>query len=149
MGCAHHSGRWWAQPALRRKQQPAGGFEEVDHVVQKAGGRRAIDKSMIVGQRKRHHQANGDLVSVTQKVRTPLALNQKVLVIAGNQARVVPDYTLPPDITAAKAPEPVKPAEAVKPEAALPGQAKPEAALPDQAKPAASLPATADEPKVP
>jgi outer membrane lipoprotein SlyB len=36
---------------------------------------------------------NGDLVSVTQKDTVPLALGQQVLVIAGNQARVVPDYT--------------------------------------------------------
>jgi outer membrane lipoprotein SlyB len=39
-------------------------------------------------------KGNGDLVSVTQKDVTPLALGQKVLVIAGNQARVVPDYTV-------------------------------------------------------
>jgi outer membrane lipoprotein SlyB len=38
--------------------------------------------------------AGGDLVSVTQKDTTPLALGQHVLVIAGNQARVVPDYTV-------------------------------------------------------
>jgi outer membrane lipoprotein SlyB len=41
-------------------------------------------------------KANGELVSVTQKDKTPLALGQKVLVIAGTQARVVPDYTVPP-----------------------------------------------------
>lgn len=35
----------------------------------------------------------GDLVSITQKDQVPLALGEKVLVIAGNQARVVPDYT--------------------------------------------------------
>src|ERR1700760_2857569 len=40
-------------------------------------------------------KTNGDLVSVTQKDKTPLALGQKVLVIAGTQARVVPDYTVP------------------------------------------------------
>jgi outer membrane lipoprotein SlyB len=39
-------------------------------------------------------KGNGDLVSVTQKDKVPLALGQKVLVIAGNQARVVPDYTV-------------------------------------------------------
>jgi outer membrane lipoprotein SlyB len=44
---------------------------------------------------------NGDLVSVTQKDTVPLALGQKVLVIAGTQARVVPDYTVPIE-TAAK-----------------------------------------------
>jgi outer membrane lipoprotein SlyB len=38
---------------------------------------------------------NGDLLSVTQKDAEPLTINQKVLVIAGNQARVVPDYTVP------------------------------------------------------
>ena len=38
---------------------------------------------------------NGDLVSVTQKDPTALALGQKVLVIAGAQARIVPDYTVP------------------------------------------------------
>lgn len=49
---------------------------------------------------------NGDLVSVTQKDKVPLALGQRVLVIAGNQARVVPDYTVPPDVSATKfAPE--------------------------------------------
>lgn len=51
---------------------------------------------------------NGDLVSVTQKDKTALALGQKVLVIAGNQARVVPDYTVPP-VVAAKSVEPVDP----------------------------------------
>ncbi len=38
---------------------------------------------------------NGDLLSVTQKDAEPLAIGQKVLVIAGNQARVVPDYIAP------------------------------------------------------
>jgi outer membrane lipoprotein SlyB len=38
---------------------------------------------------------NGDLLSVTQKDEVPLVIGQKVLVIAGNQARVVPDYTTP------------------------------------------------------
>jgi outer membrane lipoprotein SlyB len=54
---------------------------------------------------------NGDLVSVTQKDEVPLALGQKVLVIAGNQARVVPDYTVsdratPPKKAATDAPAP-------------------------------------------
>ena len=43
---------------------------------------------------------NGDLLSVTQKDTEPLAIGQKVLVIAGNQARVVPDYTVPVQDTA-------------------------------------------------
>jgi outer membrane lipoprotein SlyB len=35
---------------------------------------------------------DGDLVSVTQREQRPLPIGQRVLVIAGNQARVVPDY---------------------------------------------------------
>ena len=38
-----------------------------------------------------------ELVSVTQKDAVALALGQHVLVIAGNQARIVPDYTVNPD----------------------------------------------------
>jgi outer membrane lipoprotein SlyB len=52
-------------------------------------------------------KANGDLLSVTQKDEVPLSIGQKVLVISGNQARVVPDYT----VTL----EPPKPAETPKP----------------------------------
>jgi outer membrane lipoprotein SlyB len=37
--------------------------------------------------------AKGDLLSVTQADTTPLAIGQNVLLIAGNQARIVPDYT--------------------------------------------------------
>jgi outer membrane lipoprotein SlyB len=42
-------------------------------------------------------KANGDLVSVAQKDEKPLFVGQKVLVIAGAQARIVPDYTVPFD----------------------------------------------------
>ncbi|HUB13408.1 MAG TPA: hypothetical protein VMB34_15775 [Acetobacteraceae bacterium] len=53
-------------------------------------------------------QTDGSLVSVTQRDKVPLALGQKVLVIAGRQARVVPDYTvwLPglPPVAATKLP---------------------------------------------
>ena len=37
---------------------------------------------------------NGELISVTQKDDAPLSLGQKVLVIAGSQARIVADYTV-------------------------------------------------------
>lgn len=48
-------------------------------------------------------EAKGDLVSVTQRDSVPLAIGQKVLVIAGKQARVVADYTVPlPEQTAVK-----------------------------------------------
>ena len=54
-------------------------------------------------------KGNGELVSVTQKDVTPLALGQHVLVIAGNQARIVADYTVPPTDPAPKPPAPAAP----------------------------------------
>lgn len=41
---------------------------------------------------------NNELISVTQKDAAPLAVGQKVLVIAGSQARIVADYTVPEDM---------------------------------------------------
>jgi outer membrane lipoprotein SlyB len=46
-------------------------------------------------------KGNGDLLSVTQRQRYPLELGQKVLVIMGPQARVVPDYSVIPEQTSA------------------------------------------------
>ena len=40
---------------------------------------------------------NGELLSVTQKDTAALTIGEKVLVIAGPQARVVRDYTVPAD----------------------------------------------------
>ena len=54
-------------------------------------------------------KAGGELVSVTQKDPEPLPLGRKVLVIAGSQARIVADYTVPEEKpVAAATPEPVK-----------------------------------------
>ncbi len=39
----------------------------------------------------------GDLISVTQKDETPLPVGLKVLVIEGKQARIVADYSVPPE----------------------------------------------------
>jgi outer membrane lipoprotein SlyB len=77
---------------------------------------------------------NGDLLSVTQKDAEPLAVGQKVLVIAGNQARVVPDYTVPVQ-------EPAKQA------AAAPHDAPTATAPPPAPVAAVPLPAP-DQPKV-
>lgn len=44
-------------------------------------------------------KTGGEMVSVTQKDPQPLELGQKVLVIAGTQARIVPDYTVPAPVT--------------------------------------------------
>jgi outer membrane lipoprotein SlyB len=38
---------------------------------------------------------NNDLLSVTQKDETPLSIGEHVLIIAGPQARIVRDYTVP------------------------------------------------------
>jgi len=46
---------------------------------------------------------NGDMISVTQKDEKALPVGQKVLVIGGAQARIVPDYTVPFDAPKAAA----------------------------------------------
>jgi len=91
------------------------------------------------------HKPNGDLVSVTQKDKTPLALGQKVLVIAGTQARVVPDYTVPPLTPTAKTAEAAK-ADTVKADTvkADTGSTEPKPADPKQAD--APLPAATQDP---
>jgi outer membrane lipoprotein SlyB len=88
---------------------------------------------------------NGDLVSVTQRDKTPLVLGEKVLVIAGNQARVVPDYTVPPLSPPAKANETAKAdakAADAKPGDTKPGDGQPTVpmptAMPADAKPIAA-----------
>ena len=69
---------------------------------------------------------NGDMISVTQKDKDPLAVGQIVLVIAGNQARIVPDYTTPEPaptlapIVVTPLPAPVAAAPAPAPPFALP-----------------------------
>ncbi len=62
-------------------------------------------------------KSNGDLLSLTQKEPQPLPIGQKVLVITGSQARIVPDYSSPADSAAAKA-DPVK-ADSAKTETAV------------------------------
>src|SRR5882724_5642570 len=84
---------------------------------------------------------NGEMLSVTQREKTPIPLGQKVLVITGNQARIVPDYLVPP-------PEPEKAAEK-KPET----EKKPEAEKKPETAPPAESPApvapAAETPPVP
>lgn len=64
----------------------------------------------------------GEMLSVTQSDTTPLAIGQNVLLIAGNQARIVPDYTFelatrPDPPAAAAATPPTSPAAAPAPTA--------------------------------
>ena len=79
----------------------------------------------------------GSLISVTQQDKTPLALGQKVLVIAGNQARVVADYTV------SLPSPPAKTADAAKADGseAKPADAKPADGKPTDAPAAATTPA--------
>ncbi len=82
-------------------------------------------------------KTNGDMVSVTQSDPDPLDVGLRVLVIAGTQARIVPDYTTP-------VPEGATPAPAVAP-AATP-EARPDTpaqAPPDTHSDAAQDPARA------
>ncbi len=51
---------------------------------------------------------NGDLISVTQKDKAALALGMHVLVIAGTQARIVPDYIVSGDKAAKPDPDKAK-----------------------------------------
>jgi outer membrane lipoprotein SlyB len=88
-------------------------------------------------------KANGDLVSVTQKDKTPLALGQQVLVIAGNQARVVPDYTVPPPVKAAEAGKPAAPPA---PEPRSPAAVQGAAPAAEPVKPPPDTPETAATP---
>ena len=62
---------------------------------------------------------NNELVSVTQRDRTPIEVGTRVLVIAGNQARIVPDYTTP-TAAATPAPAPAQPPAETAPASATP-----------------------------
>lgn len=80
-------------------------------------------------------KSNGDLVSVTQKDEVPLVVGQHVLVIAGSQARIVPDYTvsldpLPPPEKVEKAQAADQPKASAPPPAAAPAATPAEAAIP-------------------
>ena len=65
--------------------------------VERAAGETTAFEYMV-------RKGNGELLSVTQKDPVPLELNQKVLVIAGSQARIVPDYTVPLPVPVASTP---------------------------------------------
>jgi outer membrane lipoprotein SlyB len=90
---------------------------------------------------------NNELVSVTQRDREPIAIGTRVLVIAGAQARVVPDYTVPAEAPAAATPAASPPAEAPQPGVAAAPLAE---AAPAPARPQAeALPAIAAVPPPP
>jgi len=70
-------------------------------VVTRQGGLLSGDLAVSAGQRLSDEtaafeyiirKADGDLICVTQKDAAPFVLRQKVRVVAGNHARVVPDF---------------------------------------------------------
>lgn len=66
---------------------------------------------------------NGELLSVTQREEKPIAIGQKVLVITGNQARIVPDYSVAVEEPAKPAAAPEAPAKPHPPAEASPAEA--------------------------
>jgi outer membrane lipoprotein SlyB len=98
-------------------------------------------------------KAGGDLVSVTQKDEQPLKLGLKVLVIAGSQARIVPDYTVhevasaPPDKTRSGTAAPGKPPPVTATPLAPPAGVGPSVAQADAPETGASAGATTEKPE--
>ena len=78
---------------------------------------------------------NGDLLSVTQRDTAALLVGQKVLLIDGKQARIVPDYTVPAtppaDTTATTTPQPAPSAATSTVPATVAVQSSPLAPPPD------------------
>ena len=109
--------------------------EKTDEIIPKvleAGGEVVEAKvksnlqAVIGSGTKEESRSSGELISVTQKDEAALAIGTKVLVIAGPQARIVPDYTVPPEPPAAVAPVPPQgttqePEPALKPETPVAG----------------------------
>ena len=88
---------------------------------------------------------NGEMYTVTQREQTALAIGQRVLMIGGAQARIVPDYTAPGATPAATPAAPAAtPPPAAEPEApaAAPAAAEP----PPAAEPPAQAPSPTAEP---
>jgi outer membrane lipoprotein SlyB len=79
---------------------------------------------------------NGDLLSVTQREPQPLPVGQKVLVITGNQARIIPDYSVAAEPTSDHKSESKAEAEKPPANAGTTGSADaPHVAAPDHATP--------------
>jgi outer membrane lipoprotein SlyB len=83
----------------------------------------------------------GEMYTVTQREQTPLAIGQRVLMIGGSQARIVPDYTAP----VATTPTPAT----TTPPAATPPATTPSGATTPAATPPADAPAAAEPARPP
>jgi outer membrane lipoprotein SlyB len=94
-------------------------------------------------------KANGDMISVVQKDEKPLRVGEKVLVIAGPQARIVPDYTVPfdaPDKAASQSAAPAATSAPSHPSTPSAGAVPPVAGVPPQLPGAFSSPTAAPPP---
>ncbi|TWA68396.1 outer membrane lipoprotein SlyB [Azospirillum baldaniorum] len=87
---------------------------------------------------------DGELLSVTQREEKPIEIGQKVLVIAGSQARIVADYSTDPE----PAPSP-SPKDAAKDGAKPDAKPAPDGRIEAQALPEAVTPAATAEPEAP
>ncbi|MGA3006150.1 MAG: hypothetical protein ABSE20_31035 [Acetobacteraceae bacterium] len=92
-------------------------------------------------------KANGEMISVAQKDEKPLWVGEKVLVIAGPQARIVPDYTVPFDAPEKTAAKPTVPAQPPATDGATPHSAA--AATPLAPPPVATPPVSPVPPQLP
>lgn len=96
-------------------------------------------------------EPKGDLVSVTQRQPTPIPVGQKVLVIEGKQARIVPDYSSTAYDQPPSAPKPEaesKPASAAASSAAV-AVGNPPPPVPGAPAAAPAAPAIAASPAAP
>ncbi len=91
-------------------------------------------------------EPNNDLLSVTQRDKSPLPIGTTVLVITGKQARVVPDYTVPLAVPASLESPPAKPAV---PPTPAPPPAATAAGPPAPLAPASPPALAAQEPAIP
>jgi outer membrane lipoprotein SlyB len=94
-------------------------------------------------------KANGDMISVVQKDEKPLRVGEKVLVIAGPQARIVPDYTVPfdaPDKAASQSAAPAATSAPSHPSTPSAGAVPPVAGVPPQLPGAFASPTAAPPP---
>lgn len=99
-------------------------------------------------------EPKGDLISVTQRQPTPIPIGQKVLVIEGKQARIVPDYATaaydtPPAPKAEEKHDPEKPAATSSASASAATSTTPAAAPEVVTSPAAPSPAAIASPPAP
>jgi outer membrane lipoprotein SlyB len=101
-------------------------------------------------------EPKGDLISVTQREAKPIPIGQKVLVIEGKQARIVPDYATaafetPPTPKAEEKHDQDKPAatDSASARTAMPAAGAPSPSAAGDSAGAAAAPPSADKDRLP